>query len=349
MEEAFIKKTVLVVDDLPMNRQIISAMLGPLGVNVIEADGADEAVGKSGEYSIDAFLIDVNMPGVNGIELCRLIRAMDKHRNTPLIIVTALQERDIYNQSWDAGIDDFISKPIDAVILKARLRNLLQKASYLKQLELMSHSLQRYVSPRTEEHALGYAKTGVLSAPRQQEVCIVFTDVRGFTELSNELEPEVLFNVLSKQLNSQVSLVYEHGGYVDKFSGDGIMAVFDGEDKALRSCLCALEILKFSEKSIEKDGLDINLLGIGIHMGKVIIGNLGSAQHLDYTLVGRTVNLAARLCGLAGSLRIVTSKAVRDALVNNHELKFSGEKLAAIRGFSEPIATYNLTDSALQS
>lgn len=341
-------KTVLVVDDLPANRKLISAMLSPLGLNVIEADGADEAVRISGESSIDAFLVDVNMPGVNGIELCRLIRSMDKHKNTPVVIVTALEERDIYNDSWEAGIDDFISKPIDVVILKARLRNLLQKASYLKQLELMSLSLQRYVSPRTEAHAMGYAKTGVLSAPRQQEVCILFTDVRGFTELSNDLEPEILFHVLSKQLNAQVSLVYEHGGYVDKFSGDGIMAVFDGEDKALRSCLCALAILKFSEENIGKDGLDINQLGIGIHIGNVIIGNLGSAQHLDYTLVGRAVNLAARLCGLAGSLRIVTSKAVRDAVINNPELKFSGEKLAAIRGFSEPIATYNLAGSSLQ-
>jgi adenylate cyclase len=148
---------------------------------------------------------------------------------------------------------------------------------------------------------------------------------------------------LSEHLAAQVSLVYRHGGYVDKFSGDGMMAVFDGADMALKSCLCALDILDFANRGLQEDAAPIHQLGMGIHKGEAMIGNLGSYEHLDYTIVGKTVNLAARLCGVADRLSIVVSQAVRDAVADERQVTVSAGREAIMRGFSSPIPIFELS------
>ena len=343
MYQALSGKTILVVDDLATIRRLVYGFLTPNGACVLEADSVEEALRLASEHAIDGFVLDIRLGGPSGIDLCRAIRSMDKYRTTPVIFVTALDESSALQEALDAGGDDFIHKPIHPAILRARLNSLLQKTAYLRQVELMGLSLHRYVCPRTEEIARVYATTGVLPAPKRHEVCVLFTDVRGFTELSQRLDMETLFRALSEHLAAQVSLVYKHGGYVDKFSGDGMMAVFDSPDMALKSCLCALDILDFASARLEKDATTIHQLGMGIHKGEAMIGNLGSNEHLDYTLVGRTVNLAARLCGAADRLSIVVSQAVRDAVAGDPRLSFSEEREVVVRGFNRPMPIFNLS------
>src|SRR2546422_4288734 len=135
------------------------------------------------------------------------------------------------------------------------------------------------------------------------------------------MEPEKLFSLLSACLAEQVELIYEFGGYVDKFAGDGVMAVFDGKDYVRQGCLCALRIMQSARKSDGTGEQRIRQLGIGIHAGRVVIGNIGSPEHLDYSVIGTTVNLAARLCGHAEPMSIVVSSAVRDAVPNDLQLQ----------------------------
>jgi adenylate cyclase len=278
---------------------------------------------------------------MNGIELCRSLRAMERYSATPVIFVTSLDQREILQWALEAGSDDFLQKPIHAMVLRKRLGNLLQKAAYLKQLELMSLSLRRYVSPRTEEIAQIYATTRLLPAPRPEEVCVLFSDARGFTEMSQDMEPEALFEMLSEHLAAQVEVVYAHGGYIDKFSGDGIMAVFDGAEMARKCCRCALDILELSTGRATQRGSRVGKLGMGMHKGLAIVGNLGSREHLDYTLIGKTVNLAARLCGMANE-SIVVSQSVRDAVGDAQEIEFRDQRQATIRGFRETLTVYDL-------
>ena len=301
MDDILKGKRVLVVDDMSAPRMVVATALANHGVDIREAADADEAMRIAEAEAIDGFIVDIHMPGTGGIELCRAIRAMGAYRNSPIIFITTMDQSEALQWALDAGGDDFIRKPVQAVVVRARLRSLLEKTAYLNQLELMSLSLQRYVSPRTEEMARTFASTGVLPPPRRQEVCVLFSDVRGFTELSQEVEPEVLLEILSEHLGSQVNIVHQHGGYIDKFAGDGLMAVFDGEDRALKCCLCALDILDATKEHVEE--LKIHQLGIGIHAGSVIVGNLGSSKRLDYTLIGKTVNLAARLCSMAARIQ----------------------------------------------
>jgi len=337
------EKTILVVDDLATIRRLAYGFLKQDGARVLEADCADEALRLASEHNIDGFLLDVNLGGVSGIELCRKLRSNEKYRNTPIIYVTSLDERVVLQDALDAGGDDFIHKPIHPAILRARLNSLLQKTAYLRQVELMGLSLHRYVCPRTEQIARTYATTGILPAPERHEVCVLFTDVRGFTELSQELDLETLFRALSEHLSAQVSLVYKYGGYVDKFSGDGMMAVFDGEEMALKSCLCALDILEFAISRNQRETARIHQLGMGIHKGEAMIGNLGSNEHLDYTLVGKTVNLAARLCGVADRLSVVVSQDVREALRGDPRVTFSAGREAIVRGFNRPVQIFELS------
>jgi len=341
MDEILNEKTVLVVDDAPVTRMLVADVLGQNGVRVLEAGSAERARQLAGEHLVDAFLLDVRLPDMNGIELCRALRAVERYRGVPIMFVTGVDQREILQWALEAGCDDFMQKPIDPTVLRKRLGNLLQKAAYVQQVELMSLSLQRYVSPRTEEIARVYASTRLLPGPRQVEVCTLFSDARGFTEMSQQMDPEALFHMLSEHLAAQVDLVYDHGGYVDKFAGDGIMAVFDGEQMARRCCLCALEIMEKSGGAAAQRGSRIGRLGIGIDKGLAIVGNLGSKEHLDYTIIGAPVNLAARLCGLADR-SVVASQAVHDAAAALAEVEFRGARQVAVRGYREPLTVYDL-------
>lgn len=345
VDEILRGKTVLVADDTAVTRMVIADTLGTSGARILEADCGARALQLASENLVDAFLFDIRMPDMNGIELCRTIRGIDRYEGTPIMFITAMDQRDVLQWAIDAGCDDFMQKPIDAMVLRKRLGNLLHKAIYLRQVELMTLSLQRYVSPRTEEMARIYAKTGLLPAPRQQEVCVLFSDARGFTEMSQEVDPELLFRMLSEHLAAQVDLVYGHAGYIDKFAGDGIMAVFDGDNMALRCCRCALEIMRMSRDNAARSGSRIGRIGIGVHKGPAIVGNLGSKNHLDYTLIGETVNLATRLCGIANE-SIIVSQAVSEALAAAPDLAFGGRKSVAIRGYRDPITVYELARRA---
>src|SRR3954465_13144508 len=184
MADALSGKNILVVDDMESLRVLISGLLAQAGARTFEAAGGEQALRIIAAEPIDAFVLDIQMPGMSGIELCKSIRAMEHHRATPVLFITAMDESRVLEEALQAGGDDFIQKPIHLIVLRARLNNLLQRTAYLKQAELMRLSLQRYVSPRTEEIARLYASTGVLPAPKRQDVCILFSDVRGFTELS---------------------------------------------------------------------------------------------------------------------------------------------------------------------
>jgi len=348
MDEILKGKTVLIVDDTAVSRVLGADILTTNEMKVLEADSGEQALQQAAKHAIDAFLLDIRLPDMNGIELCRALRAMPRYRDTPVIFVTAMDQREVLQWALEAGADDFIQKPLHAMVLRKRLGNLLQKASYLREAELMNRSLQRYVSPRTEKMARDYAVTGTLPAPRRQDVCILFSDARGFTEMSQELEPEAVFEILSDRLAAQVELVYRHGGYVDKYSGDGIMAVFDGENAARKCCRCALDILDSARELSGRKGTGAIELGLGIHRGYAMVGNLGSEKHFDYTVVGKTVNLAARLCGLARQ-SIVVSQAVRDAAAGDPEFAFQAERPATIRGFRDAVIVYDLLRGAPQS
>jgi class 3 adenylate cyclase len=228
------------------------------------------------------------------------------------------------------------------VILHLRLSNLLQRMDLVNNLRRTQTYLNRYISPRTREMVDIFADTGIMPQPEEHEICVMFCDIRGFTALTQEIPPAVLFDLLSTQLGEQTELVFQHDGYIDNTSGDGQMAVFEGDDKAARACHCALAIMEKTRQHVDPDGKHAMTIGIGINLGKALIGNIGSSEHLDYSAIGVTVNVAARLCGIAEPMSIIVSEPVYAAVRQEKDLAFSEARQISVRGIQKPMLIYRL-------
>lgn len=335
-------KTILVADDDRTARTVLARILESDGFKVVQAERGEKCLFLSMEKAIDGFLVDLNMPGLDGVELCRRIRSLERHKLTPIICVTGYDDDTAVSRAFAAGADDFIAKPVNPTTLRARLSGHLQKMDYMKEMERVRKNLNRYISRRTQTMVEAYSITGILPMPEQHDVCVVFSDVRGFTQLSQELEPTTLFNVLSRHLGMQVDCVYRYGGYIDKFAGDGIMAVFDSERRVAEACRCALEIIDTTQsESLGRIERKLEL-GIGIHAGSALVGNIGSDKHLDYSVIGETVNLAARLCGCAEPMSIVVSRDIVDRAHTEPDLAFTAPCEVKVRGVRDPVTVYNV-------
>lgn len=339
-----LKPTVLVVDDHRFSRTVLSRILNAAGYRVEVVETAEAALEQAVSREPDAFVLDAEMPGMSGIELCWRLRALPRFRMTPILIATANEDRYLLRSAFTAGCDDFLVKPLEPLVVVARLGGLIKKADYYKQLERVRGELSRYVSPRIRkliEHR-SLLDTETAARPTLAEVCVLFSDIRGFTALSHAIEPTTLFRSVSEHLGAQVECVYRHNGYVDKFGGDGVMAVFDGRHMAADACRCALAIM---ERVTELAAPTVDQpvpVGVGIHAGSVVVGSIGSGDHLDYTVVGETVNVAARLCGYAQPMNIVVSDAVRGQVAEDEPLAFGDGRSVTVRGLSEPVVLYHL-------
>lgn len=343
------QKTILLADDDRTTRMVITKMLEEEGYRVDEADRGEKCLFMALERTYDAFLIDVNMPSLGGSDLCKRIRNIERYKNTPVIVITSMTESEKLKEMFDAGATDFLNKPVNQTILKARLKSHLEKIEYFREMEKVQEYLNRYISAKTQRMVEAYALTGLLPSPELHNVCVMFTDVRGFTTLSQEINLDVLFEKLSRHLGMQVDVVHKYGGYIDKFGGDGLMAIFEGEDMAARACKCSIEIVDSLYRLQNMDsGLTLQVtgvslpIGIGIHLGPVLIGNIGSKEHLDYSVIGETVNLASRLCGQADAMAIDVSEEVMKSAENDPDLVFAAPAEVSVRGVAKPVCVYKV-------
>lgn len=331
---------ILIIDDQSTTRELLARILEDLGYQTVAVDSGEAAVALAAATAIDGIVLDLKMPGIGGFETCVKLREIARHRVTPIIAVTALDDADALTRAFAVGFDDFITKPVTPLVLDARLRSHLQRAHLYHELERVRRNLNRYLSPRTQHMAERHSESGALPPPERVDVCVLFTDIRGFTQLSQSIDPEVLFGMLSEQLAVQVELVYQYGGYVDKYAGDGIMAVFEGEDMAARSARCALDITYHAAAGDRAQQLFA--VGCGLHRGPAVIGNIGSPDHLDYSVIGESVNLAARLCGHAEPMSVIVSEALRAAVGDRAGLGFRDRRAITVKGFGRPVTIFEL-------
>ncbi len=336
-------RTILVAHEDQVVRKALQLILESEGYDVVHAESGRQVIALANTLEIDVFLLRVQLGQMTGADLCRAIRHLPPHRSTPIIIVTNSTEDAALEEAFKAGADDFLREPFTSISVRARMGSHLKRLEYFQRLERVLRALKRYLSKRTLHVVENWSHSGTLPPPQEEELAVCFTDLRGFTAFSEETEPNQLFALVSALLAEQVQIIDKFGGYVDKFGGDGVMAIFDGPDKVIQSCLCALTILDSARVTESADHEKIRRFGIGIHTGHAVIGNLGSPERLDYSAIGSTVNLAARLCGQAEGNSVVVSKAVRDAAQNDSRLKFHSERAVAIRGIKDAVTVYTLT------
>lgn len=339
-------KTVLLAEQDETTGTILEDILAEQGFKTLRADDTERCLFLALQKNIDAFLLDLALPGGDPVELCARLREIERYKRTPIIFTTASSTSPSLQSAFDAGADDILDKPINPVVAAARLRGHLRKMTYLREMECVQSNLNRYISTRTQQVVEDHAATGTLLAPQERDVCVLFSDVRGFTTLSREMAPNALFRMLSRHLAMQVDCVYRRGGYVDKFGGDGIMAIFDSDSGVMEACHCALEIMEVTRHGRSHDGPPTLPLGIGLNAGRVLIGNIGSEEHLDYSAIGDTVNLAARLCGSARPMSIIVSETVVTEASSDTGLDFVDHQSINVRGIRDPISVYSLERGA---
>jgi adenylate cyclase len=197
--------------------------------------------------------------------------------------------------------------------------------------------LSKFVSKSTLEHVKG--ADDISLGGERRNITVLFTDVRNFTSYSENRDPEEVLTTLNSVMHLQAEIIQKYFGDIDKYVGDEIMAVFDGEDMERRACKAALEIRDLLQQKNENNELDVTV-GIGINSGEVVMGNMGSLDRVDRTIIGDTVNLGARLCSIAGKNTIVISENVYNSIgeisdVNTH-------KPISVKGKSDPVMIYTL-------
>jgi adenylate cyclase len=303
---------ILVVDDDLATRRVVRLTLAPHCAQVLEASNGREAVDLARGEDLDLVLLDVHMPVLDGLGACRALRAEPSMRLLPIVFLTGTDDDDQQIEALRAGGDDFVTKPFTPPVLLARISNLVTRRRAQIQVERLLELLKLYVPLPIRERVVGKAPAP-LPAERV-EATILFSDLRGFTATCHTESPERVFRAVSAVLAEQTRIVVQRNGYVDKFSGDGLLAVFEGPDSAADACGASLEIVQWAK---DFDGISFwnpPPIGIGIHHGEFLRGDLGGNEQLEYTVIGGTVNVAARLCGAAGALETVVSQEVVDRL-----------------------------------
>ena len=177
----------------------------------------------------------------------------------------------------------------------------------------------------------------------EQEVIVLFADLRGFTSWCETREASFLVRELNRLLAVQADAVVSAGGDVDKFIGDAVMAVFLGnEDSAEKVFTCARELVAAIRQEIEAEGWPL-ALGVGIHRGRAVVGSIGSETRRDFTAIGHTVNLASRLCDRAGKWQVLVSEPFFEMLSPETRATFEQTESMTLKHVSSPVPTYRFT------
>lgn len=359
--------TVLAVDDQPINLKLLDAVLAPRGHRVLTASSGPDALALLETEDVDLVLLDILMPGMDGHDVCRAIRATPATEFLPVVMVTASgnEQRLVALQS---GADDFVMKPFDKAELLARVASLARIKRYqdtirrqgdelarwnaeletrvAEQVEELQRTsrLRRFLSPQLADLVVG---DETLLQSHRREIVVVFCDLRNFTPFAEASEPEEVMGVLAEYHHAMGSLVHEYGATLERFTGDGIMAFFndpvpqdDAAERAVRMSIGIRDAVRELAAQWLRRGHDL-ALGIGIAQGFATLGKIGFESRFDYSAIGSVTNLSARLCGDAGPWQVLVTDRVLAATEHLAVAEPVGD--VTPKGFSRSVRVHNIT------
>jgi class 3 adenylate cyclase len=359
---------ILIVDDTPANVHILQTRLAAHGYDIVTASDGEEALAAVLAAQPDLILLDVMMPKLDGFEVCRRLRADTALPFIPIIMVTAKSDPKDVVAGLEAGGDEYLTKPVDQAALVARVKSMLRikqlhdtvqalaeeraewnrtlerrVADQVSQLEQLGR-LRRFFSPQLAELIVAGGADDPLQTHRR-EVTVVFLDLRGFTAFAETAEPEEVMGVLREYHAEMGTLILQHEGTLERFTGDGMMIFFndpvpvaDPAERAIRMALAMRDRVRHLSIGWRKRGHDL-ALGVGIAQGYATIGAIGFEGRWDYGAIGTVTNLAARLCGEARGGQILVSSRVAGALEEVVDLEDVGA--FTLKGFLKPVPVFN--------
>ena len=317
MEES---NKILIVDDRSDIRSFLREFMNLEGFETVEAADGDQAIGLSRQEQPAVILMDIMMPGRDGLSAVQEIRAEDD--KVGIIVMTAYGTEQRAVRAMQMGADDYMHNPFDMEELQTKTRAVLQK-NWLRIENYNLHErletiLSRYMPTTVADRLIRAPEMPSLGGERQ-EVTLLFADLRGFTAFAATSGPEDLLQHLNRHLTMATEAILSENGTVDKFLGDGVMAIFNAPLRDPEHVFHAVRAAIAIQKSAENVDSPLELLGpmrfgMGIHTGAAIVGNIGAAQLMSYTAIGDAVNVAKRLEESARPGQIIISSQILERL-----------------------------------
>jgi class 3 adenylate cyclase/CheY-like chemotaxis protein len=353
---------IILVDDNPSNLRAGKNVLSQK-YEVFTAPSAAKLFEILADIKPAMILLDIEMPEMNGYEAIKILKKGEETRDIPVIFLTGKADAENELEGLDLGAVDYITKPFQPALLLKRIEvHLLVEAqkeilkTQQRQLELFNTSLKdafsRYLSPVVVDEIIQDPSKLNLGGEKR-EMTVIFTDIQGFSTIAEQLEPVRLVSLLNLYLSTMSGIISENRGTIDKYEGDAVIAFFGAplhqENHAALACRSALQ-MKEAERILNKRILDEQLsplpifTRIGINSGAMVVGNMGSENKLNYTVMGNAVNLAARLEGVNKQYQtggILISEYTKGAIGD----EFLCRSLDRVRvvGISSPLRIYEVT------
>jgi class 3 adenylate cyclase len=369
---------LLVVDDNAENRDVLSRTLHRLGYAVESAENGRLALELLVRVDIDLVLLDIMMPELDGYQVLERRRADDRLRNIPFIMISAADDAASVVRCIEMGAEDYLPKPFDPVLLRARIGACLEKKrlhdqeranlatiqAQAAELAAWNQALEQRVAEQVAQlDRVGRLKrflpasvadtialTGDDSLLRRHRriVTVVFCDLRGFTAFSAAAEPELVMDMLDEFHNATGELIARHGGTIEHYAGDGFMVLFNDpipcDDPERRAVSMAIEMRdRMGELTAgwRRHGDQLGF-GTGITTGYATMGQIGYQDRLHYAAIGSVVNLASRLCDQARDGQILVSQRVAAAVEPIVPVNRVAE--LTLKGFPDPVAVFEVAE-----
>ena len=352
---------ILIVDENETNRTLLAHQLTNEGYSIDTAEYGKKALEKLNIEEYDLLVLDMMMPQMNSYELLKYIKKNKRWHHLPVMIISPLDKIDTIVKYLEMGAEDYLHKPFNPVLLKARIKPCLEKKKLRdKDLENLAkayseleqkNSLIRKIFGRylSEEivNSLLENPTNLHLGGERKTLTMLTSDLRGFTSISEGLSPEKVVKMLNFYFKHMADIIAKYKGTIDKFMGDGILVLFGApnnrEDDTQRAIACALEMQLAMEKinkQIASWNLPILNMGIGINTGDVVVGNIGSERRTDYSAVGSQVNLTYRIESYTIGGQILISEATYQKVKDLVTIK--NKKQIRPQGIKEPIFIYDI-------
>ena len=333
--------TILIADDNRVNRLLLNRSLEEQGHTIVFAEHGREALDLLRSQGVDLLLLDVLMPELDGYQVLAELKTDAHLRDIPVIMTSSLDELDSVVKCVEMGAEDYLTKPLNPVLLNARITASLEKKRLRdQQRELISKFA-------TKEVADDLLTSGFALGGKHVEASALFCDIRSFTTIVEAREPAETIELLNDYYTLMMDAIGGEGGIVNQMVGDGLMAIFGAplprEDHRLRAVLASRQMVElirlFNEGQAAQGKLQIEI-GVGVASGQVVAGYTGTQQRATYTCVGDTVNIAARLEAHTKVVNrpILIDENTRRGLDNGIAVEGLGE--LPVKGKSEPVRVY---------
>ena len=335
---------LLVVDDNKVNRLLLSRSLELMGHRVATAGEGRAALDALQRGAFDLVLLDIEMPGMNGFEVLVELRGDLALRDVPVIVTSSLEGIENVVRCIELGAEDYLPKPVNPALLKARVGATLEKKRLRDQ---QKELVRRFATP---EVAQDLQQSGFALGGKRVNGTVMFADIRGFTSLAETQSPEETIELLNTYYTLMFDAISGHGGIVSQIAGDGLMAIFgaplplpDHADAAVRTALDMMEMIELFNAEQAAAGKPPIRIGIGIATGDMVAGYTGTRERATYTCIGDTVNLAARLEAHTkeAGRAILIDTATRTALRGDIAADALGP--VQIRGKAQPVDVFAVT------